>query len=207
MRNAIIGFIIFIIVLTTFFGLSYIHNKSDRKEETEKILSHAVEKSIKECGIDDLKNITEDELKAKLLTSIISEVSSDSNITVKILNIDAKKGLLKVQVIETYKANNKKHTIAVTKTAIVENYRVSKDNEITISYYIKDNKNNDILVKKIIQKDNAKLNIPKPTELNGYKWYYDQTYTKIVNENYTVAELMEHSTEPNKTEIVLYGKK
>lgn len=175
MKNVVIGLILTFILIITIYSISGTQAKRDRKEEAENILSHSIESAIKECGINDLNNVSEEEVKAKVVYIMLSEINSDSDLDIKILNIDAEKGLLNVQATETFKASNgKKMTVSATKCAIIENYRTNEMGELYTINFIKNGK----MEKSIKLTKGQKIILP----LNiSNKWYFSDG-TEVTND-------------------------
>lgn len=167
MKHIIYGMIFVICLVLTIFSITNVQNKTNRKQEIEQVLTHSLENAIKDCNVNSIKELSDEELTAKLLFSVASEVSSGTDLNIKILSIDAEKGLLDVQLSGIYKTSkNKTETISVRKTALIEGYPLSAEKN---TYTVIFKKNNEI-VKKYTMTSGQKLIFPDA--ITNWKYAY-----------------------------------
>lgn len=105
-----------IIILLTSYG------RSARITEVENGLTEAMESSLKNVMEQKAYKINNsDEFIADFLETLLMQLQSESDVTVHILKQDMKKGLLSVEVIETYAhPNGETGTVSVCRTVILD---------------------------------------------------------------------------------------
>lgn len=122
MKNVIIASgLVLIIILTAVISLTvYSHNT--RQNEVEEALAVAVEQALENLKISPEYPVqNEKEFLADFVQRLVLGLNSDSDITVNILAVDYEKGLLDVEVVETYQQLiGKRGTASYRKTVILD---------------------------------------------------------------------------------------
>ena len=97
-------------------------SKTSRHDELERAVSGAVKQTVKASHAEGQDDITSDkEMVAHFVNVVSNNIKSDGEISVKVLGVDYKEGLLDVKVSETFKyLNGKEKTITLRKCAIYE---------------------------------------------------------------------------------------
>ena len=116
--------IIGIAVIVTLVSLTILSGQSraSREDELKKAVAGAVKQTVKASQADGQTDITSDkEMIANFINVVSNNIKSDGELSVKVLGIDYKEGLLDVKVSQTFKyLNGKEKTITVRKCAIYE---------------------------------------------------------------------------------------
>ena len=116
--------IIGIAVIVTLISLTLLseQSRSSRNDELDRAVSGAVKQTVKASQAEGQTEITSDkEMVAHFVNVISNNIKSDGKISVKVLGVDHKDGLLDVKVSETFNyLNGKEKTITVRKCAIYE---------------------------------------------------------------------------------------
>ena len=116
--------IIGIAVIVTLISLTILSEQSraSRQDELEKAVSGAVKQTVKASHADGQTDITSDkEMVAHFINVVSYNIKSDGKISVKVMGVNYKEGLLDVKVSETFKyVNGREKTITVRKCAIYE---------------------------------------------------------------------------------------
>ena len=116
--------IIGIAVIVTLISLTLLseQSRSSRNDELDRAVSGAVKQTVKASQAGGQTEITSDkEMVAHFVNVISNNIKSDGRISVKVLGVDYKDGLLDVKVSETFNyLNGKEKTITVRKCAIYE---------------------------------------------------------------------------------------
>ena len=116
--------IIGIAVIVTLISMTILSEQSrnSRQDELDKAVSGAVKQTVKASHADGQRAITSDKaMVAHFVNVISSNIKSDGKISVKVLGVNYKDGLLDVKVSETFKyLNGKEKTITVRKCAVYE---------------------------------------------------------------------------------------
>lgn len=108
-------------VFLTGLTIMTINSKMTRKDELEYAVSTATQQTLKEMVMDDSDVTDENAVRALFTRNLFMNIQSDSEITIQFKGIDIRKGLLSVNVCETYKNILGYETeLSVTKTAIYE---------------------------------------------------------------------------------------
>ena len=111
MKHMIYGIALLVVTIMVIAGALIVSGRDVRENETDKALNTAVEQTLdqlKKYGSYEIGN--EQELIADFQQSLLMHISSDASIQVKILTADTKKGVLDVEITETYKTVNNKKT-------------------------------------------------------------------------------------------------
>lgn len=129
MKHMIYGSALLIVAVMVIAGVMIVSGKDVRENETDKALNTAVEQTLKQLREHGSYEIGDrQELIADFQQALLMHISSDADIEVKILAADVKKGVLDVEVTETYKTVNAKEKRAVCrKTVILEQYSEKRD--------------------------------------------------------------------------------
>ncbi|MEE1504732.1 MAG: hypothetical protein UGF89_10880 [Acutalibacteraceae bacterium] len=137
MKNAILGLGIAVMSIITIMILFTVYGQNTRQNELEDSLSMAVEQTIENLKIDKHYDIAnKDELIADLNQNLILSLESDSEVEVRVLAVDYEKGLIDVEVIETYKQPNKTTGKAVCrKTIVVDEKRDNAPTYHFVTFY------------------------------------------------------------------------
>lgn len=122
MKTGITGTILFmVIILSAFINLS-ITTENVRLEEIEQALGNAQRQTIENTKIKEMYQInSEEELMAEFNRNLLTQISSDSDITVRVLDADYEEGMLDVEVIAKFKyPTGKDGKVSVRKTIIYD---------------------------------------------------------------------------------------
>lgn len=114
MKNAIIGLVVVVLGLLTIVTFSKMSSTSTRDTELSTCVSEAVKNTMDESfsSNEEMAQDFEKNLKAGL--------NSAGNVSVKYFGIDYKKGLLDVEVVQTYQMDGKTRTVKCRKTSVLE---------------------------------------------------------------------------------------
>lgn len=144
MKNIIVGFVITLIVLLS-INISMIVNARDiRQQEAENALDSALEGTISTLSKNTYSINNQEEYIADLVMALTEQIQSDSSVTIRVLDTDYDKGIMSIQVTETYKHINGKTGNVVTKKTVIledkEHQDINNDvNMYTIQYLYPDN--------------------------------------------------------------------
>lgn len=124
MKHMIYGVALLAVTIMVIAGAMVVSGKDIRENEADKALNTAVEQALeqlKKYGSYEIAN--EQELIADFQQSLLMHISSDASVEIKILTADTEKGVLDVEITETYKTVKDKVKQAVCrKTVILEEY-------------------------------------------------------------------------------------
>lgn len=208
MKNAVVGFILLIILVFTGITVYSIEGKTVRKNELDTNLGAAMEQSMTIMTIDPTYTIRRDdggkELIADFIENFLMKTTSDSIFDIEVISVDAEKGLLDVRATERFPQitdlNGKPSgNVSVRKTVILEDYVNEENLFYKVSFYveqrdekgnvIKDDKGN--IIKDTVKQVNVHggdtlLNVqPKVNPiLKGYRfvgWRWDKTGTEYTD--------------------------
>lgn len=112
--TAILG--IFIALILTVQG------RNTRQNELSQSIDSAMKTAMEQAALDDAQiSGNQEAFMAVFLESLLVQCSSDSDITVNVLELDLEKGLFSVEVKEAYlHPNGKEGTVSVTRTVILD---------------------------------------------------------------------------------------
>lgn len=102
-----------------------VHGRALRSSEVTQSLSEAMQTTINQLLSQQPYSIADsDEFVADFLEAFLVQVNSDSDITVHILKADSVKGLLSVEVVETYThPNGEKGQVSACRTILLDQVR------------------------------------------------------------------------------------
>ncbi|MCR5429872.1 MAG: hypothetical protein K6E58_01385 [Eubacterium sp.] len=116
--------IIGIAVIVTLIAMTLLseQSKNSRLDELEKAVSGAVKQTVKASHAEGQTDITSNkEMVAHFVNVVSNNIKSDGKLSVKVMGVNYKEGLLDVKVSETFNyLNGKEKTITVRKCAIYE---------------------------------------------------------------------------------------
>lgn len=137
MKNAVLGFIIIMLLVLSGMFMMMIRGKEARQNELNSSLAAAVEQSLTVL-MEQTKERTQEEtntLIADAVQNVLFQITSDADITIHVLAADGEKGLLDVEAVESfYHLNGMKDKIVSRKTAILEEYNNIAEQQFTVSF-------------------------------------------------------------------------
>lgn len=112
---AVIAIIVSMTLLST-------ESKMDRQDELNRAVSAAVKQTVDDSQVSEQKEITSNkEMVAHFIQLMSVNMNSDSNVSVEVMGVDYKEGMLDVLVTEKFKyLNGKNGTVSIRKCAIYE---------------------------------------------------------------------------------------
>lgn len=178
MRKIIIGVTMTCFIVIGIVILMTLDGRNIRESEVYDSLTTAVESSMQTLMIDNTYTIQNtDEFVADFLEALMTQIESDSDISVNVIDVDVNKGLLSVEVVEEYThPNRSKGSVSCVKTVILEK-DAKKDNNtksfFSITYYVRENKDTEAVVyKQYTVEKNSKIIIPTEPSMNGKTFLY-----------------------------------
>lgn len=129
MKYSVYGVVLLVLTVLTIAGGMVVSGKDIRENEMDKALNTAVEQTmeqLKKEGGYEIKDAQE--LIADFQQSLLLHISSDGDLEVKILTADTEKGVLDVEVRQTYQTlrGTKKEAVC-RKTVLLEQYSDNKE--------------------------------------------------------------------------------
>lgn len=129
MKHVIYGTALLAVAIMVIASVMIVSGRDVRENEMDRALNTAVEQTLeqlKKYGSYEIGD--EQEMISDFEQALLMNISSDADIVVKILTADAEKGVLDVEITETYKTVNAKEKHAVCrKTVILEQYSDKKE--------------------------------------------------------------------------------
>lgn len=137
MKHVIYGVALLAVTIMVITGVMIVSGKDVRENEMDKALNTAVEQTLEQLKKDGGYEIKDaQELIADFQQSLLLHISSDADIEVKILTADTQKGVLDVEIVETYKTAKEKEKHAICrKTVILEQYS-EKRNYCMMQFFV-----------------------------------------------------------------------
>lgn len=165
MKQAVFGMVSTLMMVFIFLLLMTAHGRNLRKEEADNTLADAVDVAMSNLMEQKVYSITsKDEFVADLLQSLLVQLNSTSDVKVCILEADEKKGILSVEVTETYThPNGRKGTVSAVRTVIMDR-KAPKENAVhTVEFYVTDEQ----LYKRYTLPDKGVCKLPKNPQKEG----------------------------------------
>lgn len=167
MKAAIIGVATTMIILVTCIIIMSVSGRDARRSELEESLTNAIEQTMQVSYLEKTYSIkNEEELIADFTGNFFSQIASDSDISIEILNVDFNNGCMDVQATEKFKYfTGKTGEIKIRKTVIFEQYSDPNDKFYKVTFL-----NADGSTYKILQVYNeGRLSAPEPPK-NLIRW-------------------------------------
>lgn len=124
MKYSVYGVVLMVLAVLVIAGGMVVSGKDIRENEMDKALNTAVEQTmeqLKKEGGYEIQN--PQELIADFHQSLLLHISSDSDLEVKVLTADTQKGVLDVEVRQTYQTlRGAKKEAVCRKTVLLEQY-------------------------------------------------------------------------------------
>lgn len=122
MKQMVFGMIALTIVVLFLTIIITVHGRTLRSNEVSQSLGEAMQTTMNHLLSQNAYSIADkDEFVADFLETFLLQVNSDSDITVNILKADYEKGLLSVEVIETYiHPNGEKGQVSACRTILLD---------------------------------------------------------------------------------------
>lgn len=147
MRNLMIGIMLTLLLIMGVTIILTIDDKSIRKNEVELSLENALTESINVIDKNKYSIDNTEELISDITQGLLSQIESDSTITIRILDVDWEKGIVSVEAVEKFKRpTNKEGTVSAVRTVILENEKEDsaaielENKQYSISFILADGK-------------------------------------------------------------------
>lgn len=184
MKAGVIGFIAVILLVLMGGGIFTISGRNSRQAELENSLSSAIDQTMNVIYVNKNYSIqTEDEMTADFIGNFLSQLSSDSDVEVHIMNIDYVNGCMDVEASETFKHfNGKEGKVTVRKTVIFDQYKDPNDKFFKVKFLNHD----DSLFREIQVYNEGHLTNPVQKPAGFIKWVkvgddsWDGDFDKVV---------------------------
>lgn len=127
--------VLFLLIILTYVG------RSSRKTETDTSLAEAINTSLTSIFANRTytTKADTDEFIADFLEALLLQVESDSDVKVSILEADPEKGILSVEVTETYRhPNGNTGTVSAVRTVIFDRDEEKKKEYHQVEFYSAD---------------------------------------------------------------------
>lgn len=140
MKSAIISFGLGVCLVLFFIIHSVITTKDVTANETEKSLNTAIEYSLNTMTIKPIKTMTDlDEFVKELGRNITAQLSSDSDLEIRLIESNWNEGSYKLGFMQTIGlANGKKSEVYVEKTIQTEAFEQSTERQQELGIEIQD---------------------------------------------------------------------
>lgn len=184
MKAGIIGLICILVLILTGLTVYTVSGRYIRKAELEESLGNAIEQSMEIAYVKKTYAINNEmELISDFTGSLLSQLSSESDIELKIMNVDYVNGCLDVEVTEKFKHfTGKEGSVTVRKTVIFEQFKDPNDVFYKVNFL-----NGDGSVFRTIQVYNeGRLTEPKERPIGFIRWKnlqdekWDGDFSKII---------------------------
>lgn len=136
MKNTIISIVLVLLTILTSLILLTLYGQNTRQNELDEALSVAVEQSLENLKIKKAYSIDDtEEFVADFNENLIIAIESDSEVKVEVLAVDIDKGLLDVNVVETFsQPNGSVRTASCRKTIIMDEYKDAADAYYSVQF-------------------------------------------------------------------------
>jgi len=170
-KNTILGMCFVFIIIISMSIIFTIDGRRIRNEETVDSLNSAIESSMQTLTNHKYKIADDKEFIADFTQAFLLQVASDSNVTIKVLDIDQSKGLLSIEVVENYThTNGKPATVSCVKTVIfeqdIDRSVEETSQQVKITFLVPSSGTN-VVYKEFNVKKGSEIIIPKNPTIEG----------------------------------------
>ena len=140
MKNAIIALIGIAMVIMVTVGINTVENKTMRQNELDSNLDKALERTMEILTIDPVYQISKNdtEVAADFIENFLVNTTSDATFKIDIITVDPEKGLLDVQVFESYAQVIGTGKVSARKTVILDDWENPENTYFTIRFCLDD---------------------------------------------------------------------
>jgi len=138
MKNIMYAVVAVMVIFLVVFTLITIQNKDVRSDETTNALEEIVDSTVKTVIADNSFTIADnDTFVASIIEGIASQIDSDADVVVNILDIDYEKKAVHLEVIEQYTNESGELSTASCETTVIydETYDAGLDEDYVICYF------------------------------------------------------------------------
>ena len=190
MKNTILGMCFVFIIVISMSIVYTIDGRRIRKEETVDSLTSAIESSMQTLVDNKYRISDNEEFIADFSQALLLQMEGDFTVTINILDIDYKKAILSVEVIEHYKhPNGSPATVACVKTVIldqeIDSNPAEANKQVKITYMIPNNGTN-IIYKEFSVKEGSEIIVPQSPSIEGkafIQWTLDGSKYILTDSN------------------------
>lgn len=186
MKNAVIGFILLLLLVLSGVAINTVNSKQIRQNELDSCLDSAMKKSLEALKVDDTVHMADSELAADAMEGIMQGVKSGSDYEVCVYRADAQDGALDMEVRGTYKQIVGKGKVAARRSLVYDDWKTKEKGSYTVLF-----KDGNDTVKELQYKANAHLfpeELPRCQGIKGWKLATNgQVYTKETIGNVSVV--------------------
>ena len=135
MKQIVYGIAIGMIILLGISAVVTISSKQTRKSDMDNALSIAVENTVETTMNEKTYSINNDEeFIADFTQGLLTQISNDSSIEVKVAKVDCEKGIMAIKVIEHFTHPNGKEGKNECQTTVVFENVPTQTDFVTITY-------------------------------------------------------------------------
>lgn len=129
----LIAFFVFAVMLT-------VYGRQIRQEEVDSALSQAIDTTLSGVMRETNYTIRDNEaFVVDFLKALLVQTNSDSKLTVSVLDADYKRGILSVEITETFRhPNGKEGTVSEMRTVIFDRNHESDQTFQNVRFYVSD---------------------------------------------------------------------
>ena len=157
MKNAIIALIGIAMVIMVTVGINTVENKTMRQNELDSNLDKALERTMEILTIDPVYQISKNdtEVAADFIENFLVNTTSDATFKIDIITVDPEKGLLDVQVSESYAQVIGTGKVSARKTVILDDWENPDNTYFTVRFCLDDKITKGILPQSIAESETA----------------------------------------------------
>lgn len=140
MKNAIIALIGIAMVIMVTVGINTVENKTMRQNELDNNLDKALERTMEILTIDPVYQISKNdtEVAADFIENFLVNTTSDAIFKIDIITVDPEKGLLDVQVSESYAQVIGTGKVSARKTVVLDDWENPDNTYFTVQFCLDD---------------------------------------------------------------------
>lgn len=128
MKKALMSVFSMLIIIIFFLIAFTLHGRNARQTELDNALMTSMKQSMDVLLVEKGRPESEEEWKAMFLQTLVSQIESESELAVHILEMDMEKGILSVEAVLTFTHPiGTEGKVSAMETVILEEYVVEED--------------------------------------------------------------------------------
>ena len=125
MKKVLMSVFSMLIIIIFFLIFFTIHGRNARQVEIDNALNTSMKEAMDVLLLEDGRPSSEEEWKMMFLQNMVSQIESESELTVNILEMDMEKGILSVEAVLTFKHPiGTDGAVSAQRTIVLEEYIV-----------------------------------------------------------------------------------
>lgn len=198
MKQIAMGVVSFIIVVLFISICLNINGRYIREQDVINNLTEAIESSARSVWINEMSSITtNEELAEYFVESLVYQIESKDSITINVVEADVEKGLLAVDMVQTFAySDGTEGNVYYQKVIILDQIVIEELPQYEITFYLsEEDKDTGMIYKSYVLEEGIELKTPTiPVDATEGKDTFIGWLSTEGEVNTTLVGIVDHST-------------